>query len=995
MLRLIIAAIVLSAAIAPAQAQRSFNDVRASMRASLEGTNPDGSPRISKQLRRWEWFWESRLTDDGSIPTPAVYASAMTSARNKYLTDDVQAAKEWKELGPTGPTGLSVASSFYGIGRVNCVAFSQNNANLMYLGSAQGGLWRSTNGASSWEWVEIAGMPMFGVSDIAIAPNDDKIIYVATGDAATAIAGDINGFPGFSYGVIKSTNGGVTWETTGLSYLPEQNYGVARLWMDPKDANTLLAATTLGIRRTTDGGKTWRLVSANANVRDLVQHPTISTILYAGTFSQGGDAALWRSTDAGLTWSVQHREPAACRWRIAVSKAAPSTVWAVASNTYPYALNGVFKSTDIGATYEKVYAAKNLLGWSRSGNDFNRGGQGWYDLAMAVSPTDANRVFVGGVNNWRTTNGGQTFDLATEQNGDGAPWVHADQHFLAYHPLNNSRLFACHDGGIARSTDGGQTWSDCSAGLKIQQYYAFATTDRDANLMIAGAQDNSTTIFEGSKFQHHIGGDGMECAIDPNNSNILYGSVYYGTFYRTTNRGTSWSIISNQQVRNEPGAWVAPFAVSRKTANSIYAGYSNVWKSTNNGSSWTRISNFGSSASLRTLVVAPSDDRYIYAAFSQSMFGTTDGGATWKQMSGLGGFVTDIEVDPKDPKRIWVTYGGFNAGIKLAEIVDGTVKNVSGNGLPNVPANTVAFVEGNPRRLFLGTDVGVYVSDVGSTVWSPYGAKMPTTIISDLEVLPTSKKLRASTYGRGIWEVDVTQCTATKPTIRAVTPTTACSGDSVIIEVQGTFASMRWSNGDTTRRLVLRSVTESGDYAVSIEDMNGCRAVSDAIKVTIDRAPSKPSVQRRGDTLRSTTLGGVTSFQWRLNDVDIPGATSREYLPKVSGAYRVFVKNDAGCPNLSDPVDVTVTSVEESELHTSIVASPNPTTGDVTLHLGQACISGVNITITNLAGERVATSVIPAGDTQANIDMSFAAPGLYLIRCDTGRSVVTIPILRQ
>jgi hypothetical protein len=272
---------------------------------------------------------------------------------------------------------------------------------------------------------------------------------------------------------------------------------------------------------------------------------------------------------------------------------------------------------------------------------------------------------------------------------------------------------------------------------------------------------------------------------------------------------------------------------------------------------------------------------------------------------------------------------------------------------------------------------------------------MPTTIISDLEVLPTSKKLRASTYGRGIWEVDVTQCTAAKPAIRAVTPTTACSGDSVIIEVQGTFASMRWSNGDTTRRLVLRSVTESGDYAVSIEDINGCRAVSDAIKVTIDRTPSKPSVQRRGDTLRSTTLGGVTSFQWRLNEVDIPGATSREYLPKVTGAYRVFVKNDAGCSNLSDPVDVTVTSVQEVDLLGTIVASPNPTTGEVTLQLGQPCVTAMNIAITNLAGERVATAFIGAGSAQATIDMSSAASGVYLIRCDTGRTVVTIPVIRQ
>jgi photosystem II stability/assembly factor-like uncharacterized protein len=837
-------------------------------------------------------------------------------------------------------------------------------------------------------------MPMFGVSDIAISPTDDKVLYVATGDAATAIAGDVNGFPGFSYGVIKSTNGGITWEKTGLSYQPEQNYGVGRLWMDPKDANTLLAATTLGIRRTTDGGQTWRLVSQNANVRDLIQHPTIASILYAATFNQGGGASLWRSTDAGQTWTVQHSVGAACRWRIAVSKASPSTVWAVASATYPYALEGVYKSTDIGQTYEKVYAAKNLLGWSRTGSDFNRGGQGWYDLAMAASPTDANRVFVGGVNNWRTNDGGKTFELATEQNGDGAPWVHADQHFLAYHPING-RLFVCHDGGIARSTDGGQTWSDCSAGLKIQQYYAFATTDRDPNVMIAGAQDNSTTIFEGTRFQHHIGGDGMECAIDPNNTNILYGSVYYGTFYRTTNRGGSWSVISNQQVRNEAGAWVAPFTVSRKQANTIYAGYQNVWKSTNTGSSWTRISNLGVNATLRTLAVSPSDDRFIYAAYSQSMYMTSDGGTTWKQQAGLGGFVTDIEIDPKDPTHIWVTYGGFNAGIKVAEITDGQVKNITGNGLPNVPVNTIVYVEGSPRRLFVGTDAGAYVADVGGSVWSPYGSSMPTTVISDLEVLPTSKKLRAATYGRGIWEVDITQCTAAKPVVQARTPLRACSGDSVILEVTGTFSSMRWSNGDTSRRVVLRSVTESGDYSVSIEDANGCRAVSDVLTVQIDRTPSKPTVQRRGDTLRSTTLGGVTSFQWRLNDVDIPGATSREYLPTQSGSYRVFVKNDVGCSNLSEPADVVVASVQESTSTVDVTVAPNPVTGVARIYLGNPLPSIAVMTITDVAGRTVVQRELSAGVQTEQLDVSALPSGVYMVRLSVGSLVATVPFIVQ
>ncbi|MBU3741048.1 MAG: T9SS type A sorting domain-containing protein [Candidatus Kapabacteria bacterium] len=994
MLRSLVIVGCLVTMLVPASAQQTFDDIRRQMKSAFEGVNPDGSVRVSKQLRRWEWYWESRLKQDGTLPTPADYVKAIDQVRTKGVIDQAQSVNEWKELGPVGPTNLSVASSFYGIGRVNCVAFSQNDANLLYLGSAQGGLWRSTNGGSSWQWVQIAGMPIFGVSDIAIAPNNDKVIYVATGDAATAIAGDINGYPGFSYGVIKSTDGGATWATTGLSYQPEQNYGVGRLWIDPTNSNTLLAATTLGIRRTTDGGATWRLVSSNANVRDLVQHPTIATILYAGTFNQGGNAALWRSTDAGQTWSVQHTEPAACRWRIAVTKASPSTVWAVASATYPYALNGVFKSTNVGEDYEKVYSAKNLLGWSRSGNDFNRGGQGWYDLAMAASPTDPTRVFVGGVNNWRTTNGGATFELATEQNGDGAPWVHADQHFLAFHPING-RLFACHDGGIARSTDGGQTWSDCSVGLSIQQYYAFATTDRDPNLMIAGAQDNSTTIFEGTRFAHHIGGDGMECAIDPNNSSILYGSVYYGTFYRTTNRGNSWTVISTQDVRNEPGAWVAPLAVSRKTANTIFAGYSNVWRSSNNGSSWSRISSFGSSATLRTLAVAPSDDRYIYAAFSQAMYVTSDGGANWKQLSGLGGFITDIEVDPTNPKRIWVTYGAFNSGIKVAEITDGVVKNVSGNGLPNVPANTITVAEGSPRRLFLGTDAGVYVCDIGSTLWSPYGSAMPTTVISDLEVLPSTKKLRAATYGRGIWEVDITQCTATKPSVKALTSTTVCSGDSVILEVEGSYARVRWSNGDTTRRVVLRSVTETGDYSAGIEDANGCRATSDAISIVIQRTPSKPSVQRRGDTLRSTTLGGVTSFQWKLNDVDIAGATNREHLPLVAGAYSVLVKNDAGCSNLSDPVNVTLTSVAETERMPVVSIAPNPTTDAVMLMFGVTTVSEAAITITNIDGQNVLATLIPPGVATTRIDLSHVPAGVYMLRCSMGGTVVSIPIVRQ
>lgn len=981
-----------------ALAQHDFNSVRDRLRTTLEGTNADGTPSINKQLRRWEWFWESRVGTDGSFPTATTYARAIDQARAKVPVDATLAAKVWKELGPTGPSNLTLGSAFFGIGRVNCVAFSPTDANFMLLGSAAGGVWRSSNGGTVWSELKMPNFPMFGVSDIVFAPSSPQVIYVATGDANGSMTGDINGYPNFSLGVIKSTDGGSTWSQTGLAYSLEQNYIIGRLWVDPTNHQIVLAATSTGIRRTTDGGATWQLVSGIAHVRDLVQHPTINNILYATTFSPGGGAAFWRSTNSGTSWTVIQTIESASRIRLAVTKAAPSTVWAVAASTYPWGLQGVYRSNDVGASYTMIPNTKNLLGWSRAGTDWNRGGQGWYDLAMAVSPTDVNRVIVGGINNWLSTNGGSSWTLATEQRGDGAPWVHADQHFLAYHPINN-RLFVCHDGGIARSTDNGLSWSDASTGLKIQQFYAMGTTDMDPGLMIAGAQDNSTLVVDGMSSSHVIGGDGMECAIDPSNPNIMYGSVYYGTFYRTMNRGSNWTTISNAGARGENGGWVAPLVVYKKSPNTILAGYRNVWKSTNNGTSWTRLSNFSvsSNSTLRSVAVSPNDDRYIYAAFNQSMFGTTNGGQTWQTINGLGGFITDIEVDPSSPKRIWVTYGAYNNSVKIAEINDGTVTNVTGSGIPNVPINTVMVVEGSPRRLFIGTDVGVYVTDLGSNVWMPYGSGMPTTPVSDLEYLPTSKKIRAATFGRGIWEVDATQCTATTPVIRALTPTTICAGDSVIIEVNGSFASVRWSNGDTTQRLVLRTSQQSGDYTVSIEDGNGCRATSATFTVTINRSPSRPTIQRRGDTLRSTTLGGVTSFQWLRDDVQITGATQREYLPTQSGAYRVVVKNDDGCSNISEPVSITVgpTSVAETPALRDLVIAPNPTDGLLHIRFGEPLPMLMRIDVVDATGTTVRSTVADMSMTDLDIDLRSVAAGIYFVRCMMGDAVMTMPVVRQ
>ncbi|MBL0323449.1 MAG: hypothetical protein IPP80_13975 [Ignavibacteria bacterium] len=379
-----------------------FERTRARMQQALEKTGPDGSVKINKQFRRWEWFWQGRLTEDGSFPSPAHYQQELAKLQRAKRVENVQAPKTWKELGPTAPDLPGQSAQWNGIGRVNVVEFSRQNPNLVYAGAASGGLWKSTDGGSNWTAVNISIIPVVGVSDIAISAQDDKVIFVATGDADAAIFGDFTGYPSFTYGVIKSTDGGVTWAQTGLSYDPSQGSLVARLWLDPRDTSIVVAATYGGVMRSSNGGASW--IRAQGGVfRDLIGNPANPDVLYSTTFSESGNAGIFRSTDNGVSWTQTRTIAEANRIRLAVTKANGNVVGAVASRAYRFngdaegnGLEGVYKSTDAGTSFEKLSTTLNLLHWNASGQ--GNGGQGFYDLAMEISPTNANHIFVGGIN---------------------------------------------------------------------------------------------------------------------------------------------------------------------------------------------------------------------------------------------------------------------------------------------------------------------------------------------------------------------------------------------------------------------------------------------------------------------------------------------------------------------------------------------------------------------------------------------------------------------
>jgi hypothetical protein len=256
-----------------------------------------------------------------------------------------------------------------------------------------------------------------------------------------------------------------------------------------------------------------------------------------------------------------------------------------------------------------------------------------------------------------------------------------------------------------------------------------------------------------------------------------------------------------------------------------------------------------------------------------------------------------------------------------------------------------------------------------------------------MRLLPSANLLRISTYGRGIWEIDVSQCTATTPTIKANTPAARCAGDTVVLEASTGFASYRWSNGDTTRIIRLSNSAQSGSYQVGVEDSKGCRATSTAISVTLSKLPSKPLVTKIApDSLRSSALGGITRFQWSLDGIDIPGATARTLYVTQSGLYKVRV-SDGTCSNTSDEFRFTYSDISDEEGGQSadqLNISPIPVNDLITVSLPLR--AGRVLQVVDISGRAVYQTAVADDASQIQITSSQWPTGFYVLqlRCSSG-----------
>ena len=700
-----------------------------------------------KQFKRWAWAMEGQVDPEtGAFPSQSAIEVYNNYVQANGGSQTSIGSNPWSSLGTNSSTG-----GYAGIGRVSCIAFHPTNNNIYWVGAPAGGLWKTTNNGSTWTCLTDSNN-VLGVSSIII-PSDyatSNTIYIGTGDR--------DAWDNRSIGVLKSTDGGATWNTTGLSYTLAASDMVNKLLISPTNNNTLIAATSNGVFKTTNGGTTWSTMLTSTNFIDLEYKPNNFNTLYGSTKY----GKVYVSTNGGSNWSQKLNT--GYRIELAVTPASSGVVYAIVASSNN-GLHGIYKSTNSGSSFTSVYSSTNLLGWKSNGSD--SGGQGWYDLSMAASPTNANIVLIGGVNSHKSTNGGSAWSCSncwtsySGYNSGNHPEVHADKHNLVYR--SNGDLFECNDGGVYISTNNGSTWTDKSNGLVISQMYKLSTSKTVSTETITGLQDNGTKLLSAGSWTDVKGGDGMECLIDYTDVNIQYGTYTNGQISRTTNHWSSSTDITPSGATS--GAWVTPYIIDPVNHNTIYAGYSDVWKSTNKGNSWTKISTMSSSQRLRSMAIAPSNNSVLYVADNSHIWKTTNGGSSWSNItSGIpvtNSDITYIAIKATDPNTVWVSLSGFNSSTIYKTTNAGSNWSSISSGLPSIPAYSIVQDKSIITKdvLYVGTELGVYIKD-GVNNWVEYNTALPKVRIGELEIYyddnnSQNNKLRAASYGRGLWEVDL------------------------------------------------------------------------------------------------------------------------------------------------------------------------------------------------------------------------------------------------
>ncbi|MCD4695450.1 MAG: hypothetical protein K8S16_04335, partial [Bacteroidales bacterium] len=735
----------------------NFFEVQKSFHEHYKNVPIEDYYRDYKKFKRWEYYMEARVNEDGHFPVKTLWKESKRI--NKLRKKGSKNNSNWTALGPAYTPLWTVNNALNGkrsgTGRVECIEFHPTDNDIIWVGVHSGGLWKTTDGGQTW-FTTSDELLSIGISDIVVHPTNPDILYIGTGDRDTDWT--------YSIGLLKSTDGGETYEETGLNYEIQENDVITEILINPNTPEVMVVSTTEGIYKSINTGVDWDLVIAG-NFRDMTYKPGNPDVIYASKYNFNGGAKLYRSTDGGNTFSVIDNtgvvSGAISRISFGVTPANPEIVYFICSKNSgnQAGLYGLYKSEDSGDTWTETVSGDdiNLLGRSLNGNDTE--GYGWYTLSIEVSPVNANQVYAGGINMWRSDDGGQSWDIKTTEqpNVAGVTQMWVDHHEIRVNPYTNT-LFTAHDGGIYKSEDNGDSFTDITDGLNINQMYRIGCSASDEDVVVAGCQDQFGMLYDNGEWKAIYTGEASEHFIDYNDPETLFCYGFYFGMIKSVNGGYSYSNINPPGVGNMH--WLAPTIMHPTDPNTIYLGINGIYKSVNQGQTWeTLIPSLSNTYELESIAVAALDDNYIYAASPVSIWRSSDGGTEWTNLnSGLPGnrIITDIAVSDTDPEHIWISLARFNANNKVYESTEGGNNwiNITGN-LPNVPVNTIVHESGDNDGIYVGTDIGIFYTDITLDEWIDFSNGLPNVVVLEIEIHYGSNKLRAGTYGRGLWESEL------------------------------------------------------------------------------------------------------------------------------------------------------------------------------------------------------------------------------------------------
>lgn len=677
-----------------------------------------------KPYMRWENHWKNKTNSQGYLITPQEMWEAfnLKKAASKNSSSSVPTSI-WEPVGPLNHINTGSWSS--GQGRVNVVYVDPSNENTIYIGTPAGGIWKSTTGGTNW--VPLSdNLPQIGVSGIVVDPTNSDIIYIATGDRDASDS--------YSIGVMKSLDGGLTWNTTGLTFTGTDTFA-GDIVINPTNVNELLVATSNGIYKTINAGTTWNQVRTGDFSQGSIRiKPNNPNVVYAVSENR-----FVRSTNFGSTFTtITSGLPSSSgRLLLDVTPADENVIYILSADNSS-GFQGMYKSTNGGNSFITTNTTTDVF----------ESNQAWYDLALAVSTTNADEVYTGCLNLWRSLNGGTSFTKRSNWNSPTSPrYTHADIHFLRYF---GDKLFCGSDGGIYVSADNSNSFTDLTASAQISQFYKIAVSKQSASKMVGGLQDNGGHALSNNQWKNYYGADGMDTAIDPTNSNLFYGFIQNGgSLYISTNAGNSTSGGVGSP-NGESGNWVTPLVTN--SVGEVYAGYSNLYKL--ESGNWTQQNtSFLGIGNIELITIDPSNDNNIYISGNGQLLKSTDKGVTFQNL--FDASITSIAVHSTNSDIIYITTQGTNG--QVLKSIDGGLDFTSiSNGLPNIGKNVIVHQGRNATNpLFVGTSLGVYYKDDTMSQWQPFDSGLPNVSVTDLEINLEDHKIIAATYGRGIWQAAI------------------------------------------------------------------------------------------------------------------------------------------------------------------------------------------------------------------------------------------------